>query len=266
MSTKSTKSKNLLDPDEKFYLNILRLLFRISNKIIETMIANPRRGDVAFQIILAFLIKGTNTLEGILLLYKQHLPHEAQALVRVIFELNVNFEAFVRLLRKDPKVACQMFLDSIMLGKIKQARASKFMGFEFVPGAPILESLAANEKKIKGRYDPQELEKIRKYGFSCLSVEQLARQADHTKYYNLVYRNFSRNIHSTDFIEHLHIISKTNASMFKITYPALERNLVAYDVTFMSSFGITAIVENIFHYGFDLKLRHLKARRDKLRT
>ncbi len=266
MDQKTLKFENLLDEHEKNYFKLLRSLFRISNKIIETMIANPRRGDVAFQIILGFLIKGTNTLEGILLLYKQHLPHEAQALVRVIFELNLNFEAFVRLLRKDPKVACERLLDHVMLKKITQARASKFMGFEFVPDAPTQEVLSAKEQEIVGRYDPKELEKIKTNGFSGLNVEQLARQADQTKYYNLVYRNFSRNIHSTDFIEHFHIISKTNASMFKTTYPTLERNLVAYDVTFMSSLGIVAMVDDIFHYGFDIKLRRVKARKDKLRT
>ena len=266
MSTKSTKSKNLLDPDEKLSLNILRLSFRISNKIIETMMANPRHGDVAFQIILFFLKKGTTTLEGILLLYKQHLPHEAQVLVRVIFELNVTFEAFVRLLRKDPQGACDRFRDSVMLEKIKQAGTSNLMGPEFVPDALTQDVLSANGQEIAERYDPQELEKIKKNGFSGLNVEQRARQADQTKYYNLVYRNFSRNTHSTDFIEHLHMISNTNASMIKTTYPTLARNMVAYDVTFMSSIGITTMVEDIYHYGFDVKLRRLKARRDKLRT
>jgi len=266
MSTKIKKSNKLLDPNEKIYLNILRLLFRISEKIIETMIANPRRGDVPFQIILAFLIKGTHTLQGILILYKQNLPHEAQALIRVIFELNVTFEAFVHLLRKDPEGACRRLLDSVMLEKIKQVRASNFLGLEFVPDAPTREILLANEEEIVGRYDSKELNKIKKYGFSGLSVEQRARQAKYTHFYDVVYRNFSRNIHSTDFIEHFQIISKTKASMFKTTYPTLERNLVAYDVTFMSSLGIVAMVDDIFHYGFDVKLRRLKARRDKLRT
>ena len=121
MTTKNLKYRNLLDAHENFYLKLLRSLFRVSNETIETMIANPRRGDVAFQNILAFLIKGTQTLQGILVLYKQQLHHEAQALVRIIFELNVTFEAFVRLLRKDPVDACKRFLDSIMLEKIKQA-------------------------------------------------------------------------------------------------------------------------------------------------
>ena len=114
------------------------------------MIANPRHGDIAFQIILTFLIKGTHTLQGILILYKQNLPHEAQVLVRVIFELNVTFEAFVRLLRKDPKGACERFLDSVMLGKIKQAGTSNLMGSDFVPDALTQDVLSANEQEIAG--------------------------------------------------------------------------------------------------------------------
>jgi hypothetical protein len=268
MDQKTLKFENLLDEHEKSYLKLLRSLFRISNKIIETMIANPRHGDVAFQIILAFLIKGTHTLEGILLLYKQLLHHEAQALVRVIFELNVTFEAFVRLLRKDPMGTCKKLLDSMMLEKIKQARASNFMGFEFVPGAPTPESLAANEREIEGRYDPQELKKIKKYGFSGLSVEQRAREADYSHLYDVVYRNFSRNVHSTDYAELFHLINKANASMMKTKYPEYleERNLAAYDVTFVSALGIAAMVDNIFHYGFDGKLRRLKTGRDKVRS
>lgn len=125
-----------MDAHEKNYLKLLRHLFRVSQETMETMIANPRRGDVAFQIILAFLIKGTQTLEGILILYKHHLPHEAQALIRVIFELKVTFEAFARLLRKDPRGACERLLDNMMLEKIKQARAFNIFGLEFVPGVP----------------------------------------------------------------------------------------------------------------------------------
>lgn len=268
MDKKTGKFKNILDEHEKDYLKILRPLFRVSNKIIETMIENPRHGDVAFQIILAFLLKGTHTLEGILLLYKQHLHNEAQTLVRVIFELNVTFEAFVRLLRKNPQDVCKRLLDSMMLEKIKQARAAKFIGFEFVPGAPTPETLTAREKEIEGRYDPLEFKKLRKHGFSGLSVEERARQADYTHFYDVVYRNFSRNVHSTDYAELFHLINQTNASMMKSKYPEYlqERNLVAYDVTFMSALGIAAMVDDIFHYGFDGKLHTLKARRDNVRS
>ena len=44
---------------------------------------------------------------------------------------------------------------------------------------------------------------MRRNGFSGLSIEERARQLGLSTEYNIIYRNFSRNIHNTDYTEHL---------------------------------------------------------------
>lgn len=44
---------------------------------------------------------------------------------------------------------------------------------------------------------------MRRHGFSGLSIEERAKQIGLSTEYNIVYRNFSRNIHNTDYMEHI---------------------------------------------------------------
>ena len=44
---------------------------------------------------------------------------------------------------------------------------------------------------------------MRRFGFSGLSVEGRAKELGLNDLYNIVYRNFSRNVHGTDYMEHI---------------------------------------------------------------
>jgi len=85
----------------------------------------------------------------------------------------------------------------MMLEKIKRARAS---GFARVP-VELQQHLDANEEAIASRYSEDELARLRRNGFTGLPIEQRAAMTGHVDAYNIAYRNFSRNIHSTDYLE-----------------------------------------------------------------
>ena len=72
-----------------------------------------------------------------------------------------------------------------------------------VPGAPSREKMLEDEKALVRQYGKETADKMRRNGFSGLSIEERARQAGLSTEYNIVYRNFSRNIHNTDYMEHL---------------------------------------------------------------
>lgn len=148
------------------------------------------------------------TLEAIILLYERGLAEEAQSLVRVLFELQVTFLTFRRMLADDVEAACRRVLDGMMLAKMKQQRASRFAGLDMIPGAPSREVLEEDERRVKARYTEAEWRAIASNGFSGLNLEQRCSALDKyydqnnfTETYNIVYRNFSRNVHATDIAE-----------------------------------------------------------------
>ena len=98
---------------------------------------------------------------------------------------------------KDPHDAFFRLRDSMMFEKIKQARAANFMG---IP-AEMIKNLENDEKDIASRYAPEDLHRMRKHGFTGVPIEQRASLTGHEAAYSVVYRNFSRNVHSTDYME-----------------------------------------------------------------
>jgi hypothetical protein len=59
------------------------------------------------------------------------------------------------------------------------------------------------EQQIIAKYGKDTADKVRRHGFSGLSIEERAKHVDLSTEYHIVYRNFSRNIHNTDYMENL---------------------------------------------------------------
>ncbi|MBK6617921.1 MAG: hypothetical protein IPG31_05960 [Nitrosomonas sp.] len=88
------------------------------------------------------MTKATETLSAVNVLYAHNLAEPAQALIRILFELRINFDCFRHMAAQDPHDAFSRLRDSMMLEKIKQARASGFMGIptEIIRNRPTLPS------------------------------------------------------------------------------------------------------------------------------
>ena len=161
------------------------------------------RSDVPTLICRALFLKAIDTLRGIQLLYQASLPVQAQVLVRVLLELRMDLDIFLGMLAENPENAARRIIDAMMLEKVKQQRESNFAGLEYVEGAPKREEFLELEKEIVGRYGKHDADRMRRYGFSGVSVEERARKTGLSDLYHVVYRNFSRNVHATDYMEHL---------------------------------------------------------------
>jgi hypothetical protein len=158
---------------------------------------------VPVRIIDALFVKSVDTLRAVLLLYRSGLPVQAQALIRILFEVRVDIELFMRACAADPAETARKVLDTMMLQKISQQRQSKFIGLASVPGAPSREKMLNDEQQLIAKYGRGTADKMRRHGFSGLSIEERAKQVSLSTEYNIIYRNFSRNIHNTDYMEHL---------------------------------------------------------------
>jgi hypothetical protein len=184
------------------------------------------------------------------LLYEGGLSPEAQSLVRILFEVSISFDAFLRLLSQDAQAACHRMLDAVMLDKIRQQRASGFAGHELVAGAPGPDECDAS------RYSSEQLKNLRRNGFSGLTVEARAQRADRQEHYNIVYRNFSRNVHGDDFTELLlandpTLLEDRRADFFE------SRDAVACDVAFTSLYQVADATTGTIQLGFENRLATL---------
>lgn len=177
-------------------------LARVGKVLIREM-EGAKRTQPDYHILLGYLRKTTNTLRAVQLLIKESLFEQAQILARTLFELRVTFDCFIDMLRRDPRKACQRVIDAILAEKIKQLESVDYQ-------SKLPEGFQINRKdferikaELNQRYTCDELRAIRKYGFTGLSIEARCRQTRHDEVYNIIYRNFSRNVHSSDYVEHI---------------------------------------------------------------
>src|SRR5205823_58719 len=117
--------------------------------------------------------------------------------------LHINFECFLTLAQKNPKTTCQRVIDSMLLEKIKQMNSINWAGAP----APLRLSMKMMENEIVSRYSEKDLNNLRKNGFTLVPLDQRANLAQLENQYNVIYRNFSRNVHSTDYLEHLFVLN-----------------------------------------------------------
>jgi len=214
------------------------------------------RGDIVVRISSILLLKMCRTVKGILLLYDHHLNEQAQSLVRILVELGINFSYFFIMLHKNPKQACRQIIDSSMIEKVKQQRASNFKGLELIADAPSREDFERTESEIISRYSPEEIKRLRKFGFTMLPLEQTAKLTGDSDVYNVVYRNFSRNVHSTDFMEH-HLLQGDFMEKEKVKDYFDTRDSVSLDITFVFSYRVIDIINKLHRCGIDADLENL---------
>jgi len=151
-------------------------------------------------IVYAFLRKGVRTYDALRCLLLGGFEEETQILARSLIETRINLDYFLMIARDDLEKATMRVLDSIMLEKIKALNAT-----EYRIGECSVDRGKWNEyeNEIKSRYADREFRQIKKNGFSGISLEARATKSKNKRLYDLAYRLYSRNVHSTDIVEQL---------------------------------------------------------------
>ncbi len=188
--------------EPKAWDDLLGALIEICERLLKRMSRVPKK-HVPVRIIDAMFLKSVDTLRAVRLLYGSGLPIQAQALIRILLEVRVDIELFMDACAADSAEAAHKVFDAMMLQKISQQRQSKFVGLSSVPGAPTPEKMLERKKEIIAKYGRETADKMRRNGFTGLLIEERAKRVGLSTEYNIVYRNFSRNIHNTDYMEHL---------------------------------------------------------------
>lgn len=235
-----------------------RDLRRVCQALVDRLIARGTT-DPFIAIAGAFLHKATETLSAVNVLYANHLEEPAQVLVRVLFELRINFDCFLKMAREDIAGACARIRDTMMLEKIRQARASEFGGIS----DELRRKIEQDEKDIEARYNADDLTRMRRHGFTGVPIEQRATLTGHEVAYSIVYRNFSRNVHSTDYVE-----SYIKAGIYKGEDDSeyyKSRDVVALYTAHFSAAGMAEFANHVFSLGFDRELSKVGERQQAIK-
>lgn len=223
-------------------------------------LARIEKRDPIVNLCAAFLTKGTDTLSAVNILYAHKLEEPAQALIRILFELRINFDCFLHLANKNPVDAVQRVADSMMLEKIKQARAAQYAGIS----EEMQQNLARDEQEISNRYSPEELKRIKAHGFTGIPIEQRASMTGHEAAYSIVYRNFSRNVHATDYME-----SYLRNETYDVDQDRSYRNsrdIAAHYTAHFSAVGMMEFANHVFSLGLDREINELGRRQREIKA
>src|SRR4030095_5454147 len=207
------------------------------------------------RITVGFFSKATRTLKAIGLLYEHNLNEEAQSLVRILFETYINFFMFLLMMREDPEATFLRVGDSMMLEKVRQQRESKFVGLDLLPRKLTPEQFLQAEKEIKSRYSEEDFKKLKQYGFTGMNLKECAIKTENEEMYHIVYRNFSRNIHATDYLE---FVIRQNLELVPFAQLYLEmRNQTSYQIAINSLAPMAETINDFFRLGMTKELdRH----------
>lgn len=234
-------------------------LYKICDKICGCLALRIRGHEPkAFvDISYGFVLKATRTLQAVNILYDNNLNEQAQVLVRVLFELRLNFDCFLIMTKNDMRSACQRVVDGMMLEKIKHMRASGFAGVS----EDLRKLYDKAGREINVRYSEKELKRIAKHGFTGMSIEDRSRFTGHEEAYNIVYRSFSRNVHSTDYVEHsLDLVPELKEGYVE------SRDVVSLYTAHFSAGGIAEFANFVFNCGFEHELDAIGIEQQKIKS
>ena len=197
------------------------------------------------SILFAYHYKSVDTSDGIIQLYKHNLPECSQALFRVLFETYIKHDELLIVAREQGKSkALELALDSMMLMANKRVNTQeKYVEFQNRP----------NIKNIEQKYSRETINKIKRYGFSKIPIDQLAKKHNKDHIYQMLYRNFSRNIHADDAQEY---ILKFSENEWKDHI--IQRDEVAISEAFKISMEMVLRMNKAFEMKLDTELESIQ--------
>ncbi|MDP2205804.1 MAG: DUF5677 domain-containing protein [Alphaproteobacteria bacterium] len=217
--------------------------------ISEMLFKMPHDIAVTTRIHVALAHKATDLFDGILQLQKLQLMEPAQALIRCLFETNLKFGCFVRLVEeKGYGDVCQLVMDSLIIMKHRDAVQQGFLDAENISFQELADS-------IKGSYSEDQIKKIQKHGFSMRSVEELANIENKKEFYNIMYRNFSRNVHANDLAEYFY-----HQGIMDVDEQTERRNLAAISFSHISFRQIITYMNEAYDLGCTKALKKIEKR------
>ena len=215
-------------------------------------------GPLDLRIITALFRKSNQVLAATNLISDAGLWDEVQILARILFELRIKFDFFIKeaLENENEAEACDLLLDAWLLQRVKELEASSWLGVS----DDTKNLLTAQIAMLRTRRSEKDIKKLRYHGFPGQSLKQCAEALGHLEPYEVFYRRFSKGIHSSDYVEFM----VGPNSQHDAQYRDVRDPITAYVVHF-SAGGIAEKVNLLLlQRKYDEPLHDLGIRRKKL--
>lgn len=211
--------------------------------------------DLPTSVLVWFFQKSIDLVDGIIQLHKIGLDECGQALIRILFETYLNYTHYIELC-KNPigENAAELVLVSMMVSREKNASEVD----KIISGLNLKNELKSINE-IKEKYNDSEIKKMKKFGFLQKSIEEISKKYDMLEEYQIMYRNFSRNVHVNDYFEYL---AKQENPIG--TYDFETRNIAAFSFTLQIFMRMTSYMNEIFKLNMEKELQRIEIEVDKL--
>lgn len=209
----------------------------------------------ADEILLAYCTKAVDLLEGINILQDNNLFEVAQILMRSLFETNLNTGDFIRLSSEDMDEAAFKYLAAMMIMRGKSATQQELDNPSFLQEV----------ESLRKQYSDKEVDLIERYGFTQRSIRERAVDDKKLEVYNMMYKNFSRNVHAFDFQEyHYKMGLRHEEGEESYTNRHTLRNQVALWHANICFYQIAMFCNKRFNWGIEEQLNALKNEFDQI--
>ncbi len=204
--------------------------------------------DLPSSILAWFFEKAIDLVDGIIQLHKNDLDECSQALIRVLFETYLKYIHFISIMLSSSQEEAALFVvETIVLIREKNALEQD----KSMPDHNFTEILG-DLKQLKEKHGSN-LGKIKKHGFPLDSIENISRKYNKMGEYQIMYRNFSRNVHANDFTEYF----RKQGHLEQDDYIEF-RNDAAFDFVFRIFLEMMDHMNNCFGLGMTEKLKEIQ--------
>jgi Family of unknown function (DUF5677) len=241
--------------DELLKLN--QQLCELAKFTLSSFIAHLKKSKIdlhtTYHILLAYYHKAVDLFDGIIKLQQCGLIEDAQILIRVLFETNLNVGCLIKLSNTNIDDAANIVMASIIIMKAKDASQQKF----------DISNLSKIAEAYSSHYSENDIKMIKRYGFTRCSIHQRAKNDNKEEWYNIMFKNFSRNVHAFDFIEYF---VKLGLRDDEESYEEMHilRNQAALEHTHKCFYQIIRFCNLTFEWGIDDELKDIHTEFNRL--
>jgi len=207
--------------------------------------------------ILAWLFeKAIDLVDGIIRLHQANLDECSQALIRILFETHLKYIHFANLMVSTSEEDASLFVfETIILMREKSALEQD----KVISDANFTKQLG-NLEQLHEKYS-SDLKNIKKHGFLLDNVENIARKYNKILEYQIMYRSFSRNVHTNDFVEYLQKNGRLKTDDYIET-----RNTTAFNFVLRIFIEMMTHMNHIFSLGMSKELQKIQEEYKRLQS
>lgn len=209
--------------------------------------------DLYSSIFAWFFEKTIDLVDGVIQLHKSNLDECGQVLIRTLFETYLKYIHFIKLRDSTSIEEASMFV----LQSIYLTRGKDILEQDKIYPHYNLEKNFVDLKQFKEKHQTQ-LKKIKRNCFLVDSIETVSKKYHKNDEYQIMYRNFSSNVHTYDFAEYqIKRENRKNTAYTESHYIKAQKKQI-FGFVFEIFIEMASYMNNFFELGITNELSEIK--------